>query len=276
SVCLAANALRAATGGRDAHDALDRIESGSAVGTLVVGDAIRARRDGMERVLDGEAPRVVDGHSADFLVVAASVGDEGLYVVDAAAAGVARRKLPTLDETRSLATVNLRGVRVPVPNRVGEGSAVQHALHRAAVALAAESLGGAERCLEAATDYAKTRVQFGRPIGSFQAIKHRLADMLVAVETARSAVLWAAHVADSDDLDELAVAAPLAKSYATEAFFRCAADSLQVHGGIGFTWEHEVHLFLKRARASLSLLGTPSADRESIARLVVDTEAAWT
>jgi alkylation response protein AidB-like acyl-CoA dehydrogenase len=119
-----------------------------------------------------------------------------------------------------------------------------------------------------ATDYAKTRVQFDRPIGSFQAIKHRLADMLVSVETARSAVTWAACVAASDDVDELPTAAAVAKSYATEAFFRCAAECVQIHGGIGFTWEHDAHLYLKRARASLSLLGSPARDRERIAHMV--------
>jgi alkylation response protein AidB-like acyl-CoA dehydrogenase len=127
-----------------------------------------------------------------------------------------------------------------------------------------------------ATDYAKARVQFDRPIGSFQAIKHKLADMLMAVETARSAVYWAAHVASGpsgpsgpasrgDDDAELRIAAPLARSYAGEAFFRCAAESVQIHGGIGFTWEHDAHLLLKRARSSLSLLGSPARDRERIA-----------
>jgi alkylation response protein AidB-like acyl-CoA dehydrogenase len=133
------------------------------------------------------------------------------------------------------------------------------------VALAAESLGGAERCLEMATEYAKARVQFGRPIGSFQAIKHKLADMLVAVETARSAAYYAACAADSGADAELATAAPIAKSYCTEAFFACAAESVQIHGGIGFTWEHDAHLFLKRARGSLALLGSPAGDRERVA-----------
>ena len=123
-----------------------------------------------------------------------------------------------------------------------------------------------------ATDYAKTRVQFDRPIGSFQAIKHRLADMFVAVETARSAVYWAASVAASGDAAQLPVAAALAKSYCTETFFRCAAECLQVHGGIGFTWEHDVHLFLRRARSSLTLLGSPSRDREAV---MVEVDA-WT
>ena len=116
-----------------------------------------------------------------------------------------------------------------------------------------------------ATDYAKTRVQFGRPIGSFQAIKHKLADMLVAVETARSAAYYAATVAASGDDAELETAAPLAKSYCTDAFFRCAGESVQIHGGVGFTWEHDAHLFLKRARGSLALLGSVANDRMRIA-----------
>jgi alkylation response protein AidB-like acyl-CoA dehydrogenase len=154
---------------------------------------------------------------------------------------------------------------------MGDARVLRRILDRAAVALAAEALGGAERCLEMATDYAKTRIQFDRPIGSFQAIKHRLADMLVSVETARSAAYWAACVVASDDLrneTELATAAALAKSYCTEAFFRCAAECVQIHGGIGFTWEHDAHLYLKRARASLSLLGSPARDRERIAHMV--------
>jgi len=187
-----------------------------------------------------------------------------LFVVDARAPGVAREPVETLDPTRRLATVHLRDVRVARAARMGSAVVLRRTIDRAAVALAAEALGGAERCLEMATDYAKTRVQFDRPIGSFQAIKHRLADMLVAVETARSAAYWAACVAASDD-DELPTAAALAKSYCTEAFFECAAECVQIHGGIGFTWEHDAHLLLKRARGSLALLGSPARDRARIA-----------
>jgi alkylation response protein AidB-like acyl-CoA dehydrogenase len=170
-----------------------------------------------------------------------------------------------MDATRSLAEVTLQDVRVPRHARMGDGASLTRILDRASIVLAAESLGGAERCLEMATDYAKTRVQFDRPIGSFQAIKHKLADLFTLVETTRSAVQYAAGVADGGDPGELAVAGSLAKSYATDAFFRCAAENVQIHGGMGFTWEHDAHLFLKRARGSLVLLGAPSRDRERLA-----------
>ncbi len=278
TVCLGANALLAA--GDSAH--LPRIASGEATATLAFAEdaaadariiSSTAREDAQGYALSGTKRFVVDGATADLLVVTTRApgpaGDDpvALFVVDAHAPGVVREPVPALDPTRRLATVQLHDVRVERAARIGSADVLARTLDRASVALAAEALGGAERCLEMATDYAKTRVQFDRPIGSFQAIKHRLADMLVAVETARSAVYWAACVAASDDDDdaELPTAAALAKSYATEAFFRCAAECLQIHGGIGFTWEHEAHLFLKRARGSLSLLGSPASDRERIA-----------
>jgi alkylation response protein AidB-like acyl-CoA dehydrogenase len=283
TVLLGANALHAVGQGTEL---LRRIEEGEATAALAPGPGITARcqTDG-SFILSGDAAHVIDGHTADHLLIVASDADaavdagatqrdagRSLFVVEGTAAGVARRKTPTLDTTRAQASLTLRDVRVPAPARVGDSRAVQVTLDRARIALAAESLGGAERCLDMAVDYAKTRVQFDRPIGSFQAIKHRLADMLVAVETARSAAYWAASVAASGELDELPVAAALARSYCTEAFFRCAAECLQIHGGIGFTWEHDAHLFLRRARSSLTLLGTPERDRETI-MVQVD---AWT
>jgi alkylation response protein AidB-like acyl-CoA dehydrogenase len=268
SVCLAANALDAA--GDDVR--LRRVESGEIRAALASGDGLTARQQDDGYVLSGAIAHVVDGHTADLLVVAAGAPDPSLFVVDPVLAGVTREKKVTMDPTRAMATVTLRDVSVPASARIGGAQALQTALHRAAVALAAESLGGAERCVEMATEYAKTRIQFDRPIGSFQAIKHRLADMFVAVETARSAVTWAASVAATGDASELPVAAALAKSYCTEAFFRCAAECIQIHGGIGFTWEHDAHLFLRRARGSLALLGSPSKDRESIARATLGCE----
>ena len=268
SVCLAANALHAA--GDEGH--LRHLESGEIRAALASGDGVTARRQGDRYVLSGEIGHVVDGHTADLLVVAARAPELSLFVVELAAGDVTRRKEPTLDATRAMATLTLRDVPVPASARIGGAEALQTALHRAAIALAAESLGGAERCLEMATEYAKTRIQFDRPIGAFQAIKHRLADMFVAVETARSAATWAASVAASGDPSELPVAAALAKSYCTEAFFRCAAECIQIHGGIGFTWEHDAHLFLKRARGSLVLLGSSSRDREAIARATLGCE----
>jgi alkylation response protein AidB-like acyl-CoA dehydrogenase len=260
SVCLGANALRAA--GADEHVA--RVEAGEALAALASGGGISAKRDGAGVVLTGDAPYVVDGATADLFVVVAP-REEGFFLVDARAAGVSTTRTPTLDATRSMATLHLRDVRLAASAHIGDARSVRTALSRAAILLAAESVGAAERCLDMAIDYAKTRVQFGRPIGSFQAIKHRLADLFVAVETARSAAYWAASVAASDDDTELRAAAAVAKAYCTEAFFRCAGESIQVHGGIGFTWEHDAHLFLRRARGSLALLGSPSRDRELIA-----------
>jgi len=132
------------------------------------------------------------------------------------------------------------------------------------IALAAEQLGGAERCLDMAVAYATERVQFGRPIGSFQAIKHKCADMLVLVESARSAVYYAA-AAQAEGAAEVPTLASLAKAYCSDAYFRCAADCIQIHGGVGFTWEYDAHLYFKRAKSSETLLGDATFHRERIA-----------
>ena len=283
TVCLGANAVLAAGDEAQQREHLPRIASGEGRAALAFAEEASvdpvaittvARDDAAGYVLSGTKRYVVDGATADLLIVTArspaTSGDDGvaLFLVDARAPGVVREPVSTLDPTRRLATVELRDVHVGRGSRMGDAGVLRRILDRAAVALAAEALGGAERCLEMATDYAKTRIQFDRPIGSFQAIKHRLADMLVSVETARSAAYWAACVAASDDEHELPTAAALAKSYCTEAFFRCAAECVQIHGGIGFTWEHDAHLYLKRARASLSLLGSPARDRERIAHMI--------
>jgi alkylation response protein AidB-like acyl-CoA dehydrogenase len=176
-----------------------------------------------------------------------------------------------MDQTRKLAEVSLRDVKVAGDARLayGDWAAVSRTLHRACIALAAEQVGGAARCLEMSVEYAKVRTQFQRPIGSFQAIKHKCADMLVDVESARSASYDASRVAASDPSDEeLAVAASMTKSFCSEAFFRCAAETIQVHGGIGFTWEHDAHLFFKRARASQQMLGDPAYHRERLAQRI--------
>ena len=132
------------------------------------------------------------------------------------------------------------------------------------MALAAEQVGGAQHCLDMAVEYAKVRVQFGRPIGSFQAIKHKCADMLVQTESAKSAAYYAAWAA-SEDNEELPVTAPLAKSFCSEAYFFVAAENIQVHGGIGFTWEHDAHLYFKRAKSSELMFGDPAYHRALLA-----------
>jgi alkylation response protein AidB-like acyl-CoA dehydrogenase len=287
SVCLGANALLAA--GTDAQQQawLPGIAAGETRATLAFTEAdgrwdaasvgARARREGDEWVLDGEKRFVPDGHCADLLLVAAreedSEGEAGvaLFAVPADAAGVERRARVTVDVTRRQADVSLRGVRLPADARLGAPDAgyapIATTLQRAAVALAAEQIGGAQRCLDLSVAYAKERVQFGRPIGSFQAIKHRCADMLVAVESARSAGYYAACVA-AEDGDELPLVASLAKAWCSDAYFRCAADAIQIHGGVGFTWEYDVHLYFKRAKSSETLLGDPAHHREQVARRI--------
>ena len=236
-----------------------------------------AREDGAELVLDGTKSYVLDGHTADTLLVVArsegSAGSDGVsvVVVDGDAAGVSRTRVETMDMTRKQATVVFDGVRVPASAVLGEAGsawpAIERTLDRAAVALAFEQVGGAQRCLEMSVDYAKTRVQFGRPIGSFQAVKHTCADMLVHVEAAKTAAYYAGWAITDDDSD-VPIAVTLAKTTCSEAFFRCAADTIQVHGGIGFTWEHDAHLYLKRAKTDELLFGAPSLYRARLAQLL--------
>jgi alkylation response protein AidB-like acyl-CoA dehydrogenase len=239
------------------------------------GVAMVAKQDGSDFVLSGTKSFVLNGHTADTLLVVvrtdeSSSGADGisLLVVDATAAGVERRRLETMDMTRKQAEIVFSDVRVPEDALLGaEGAgwgALDQTLTRAIVALAFEQVGGAERCLEMSVEYAKVRVQFGRPIGSFQAIKHKCADMLVQVESAKSAAYYAGWAVAEDD-DDLMVAAPLAKSYCSEAYFECAAENIQVHGGIGFTWEHDAHLYFKRAKTDELLFGSPAHHRAILA-----------
>ena len=239
------------------------------------GISMVAKRDGDAFVLDGIKSFVLDGHTADTLLVVVrttegSSDDEGisLLVVDATAPGVSRRRLETMDMTRKQAEIVFSGVRVPESALLGaEGTgwaALQDTLTRAVVALSFEQVGGAQTCLDMSVEYAKVRVQFGRPIGSFQAIKHKCADMLVDVEAAKSAAYYAGWAVTEDD-PEVAIVAPLAKSYCSEAYFHCAAENIQIHGGIGFTWEHDAHLYFKRAKTDELLFGTPAQHRAVLA-----------
>jgi alkylation response protein AidB-like acyl-CoA dehydrogenase len=225
--------------------------------------------------LRGVSDFVIHADSADLLLVLARAphaqGAEGISVVviPAASAGVTIHPHVMLDLTRPMSRVGLNGVIVEPQQILGEagaaGTAIAEALDRARIALASEALGGAERVLEMTTAYVKERMQFGRPIGSFQAIKHRLADMMIEVEAAKSAAWYAACVADERP-EELSEAAAIAKSYCCDAFFDCAANAIQLHGGTGFTWEHDVHLYFKRARATAMLLGSPAWQRERLVR----------
>ena len=233
--------------------------------------------------LNGVSDFVIHGDTADeLLVLARSSGSSGssgisVVVVPARSAGVTVRPHVMLDVTRPMSRVEFAAVRVGAGRLLGEhgaaGAALERALNLARIALASEALGGAEQVLEMTSAYVKQRVQFGRPIGSFQAVKHRLADMMIEVEAAKSAAWYAACVAQERS-EELAEAAAIAKSYCCDTFFDCAANAIQLHGGIGFTWEHEAHLYFKRARATAMLLGSPAWQRERLVRLFAPGEAA--
>ena len=285
TVCLAAQAVLAAGDPAQREQYLAPIAEGQARATLAHAEpglahdevALEARRDGDGYRLEGAKRYVIDGHGADWLVVSArspgSRGDDGvsLFVVPGDAAGLTREPLPTMDQTRRQAQLRFAGVRVAASARLGDEGAgaapLRRALDLGAIALAAECVGGAQRCLDLSVADAKEREQFGRPIGSFQAIKHKCADMMVKVETARSAAYYAACAA-AEGAGDLSVAASLAKAYCSEAYYHCAAESIQIFGGVGFTWEYDPHLYFKRARASESLLGTPAWHRERVARAI--------
>ena len=219
-------------------------------------------RKGGRWMLSGSKSYVVDGATAELLLVTAAT-DEGisLFAVDADAAGLVRQALPTLDATRKLAVVEFADTPARLIGKPGGAAqALQQALDIALVGLSAEQLGGAQRCLEMSTDYAKMRYQFGRPIGSFQAIKHKCANMLVAVECSRSAVCYGAWAAAREPR-ELALAASLSKAIVSDAYFMCAAENIQVHGGIGFTWDFDAQLYFKRAKSSQLMLGDAAYHR---------------
>jgi alkylation response protein AidB-like acyl-CoA dehydrogenase len=234
---------------------------------VAAGDRIAAlavsvvERDGS---LHGEARFVAGGDVAETVVVVAqpSDGEAALFVAEPDA----RERASTMDATRSVAHLRFDGARA---ERLEHGGAevVQRVLDRASVLLAAEMLGAAERVLELSVEYAKARVQFGRPIGSFQAVKHRLADMLTDVESIRNAVYYAAW-AQERETDDASLAASMAKAFASDAAARVAKGGIQVHGGIGFTWEHDMHLFFKRVKFDEQAFGDAAAHRERIAHLV--------
>ncbi|MGW0948650.1 acyl-CoA dehydrogenase family protein [Streptomyces sp. NPDC002623] len=229
-------------------------------------ESVRGRADGGWQ-LTGVKTYVLDGHLADLLLVAARTPRGiSLFAVDADAPGLVRTPLPTLDQTRGQA--RLEFTDTPARLLGAEGTAwpaLERTLATASVLLAAEQVGGASAALDAAVAYARIREQYGRPIGSFQGVKHKCADMLMEIESARSAAYGGLWALDADDETETAIAAAIAQAFCSEAFTKVAGDNIQVHGGIGFTWEHPAHLYLKRAKSSEALLGTPSYHRELLA-----------
>ena len=279
TVVLAANTL--IHSGDDAAKAahLPGIASGDTTATLAFteengrwdesGITMTASASGDGYTLDGTKMYVLDGHTADLILVAART-DKGvtLFAVDAGASGLTRIPLATMDQTRKQAKLEFADTPATLIGTDGEGWAVlEQVLDLAAVGLAAEQVGGAQMCLDMAVEYAKVRVQFGRPIGSFQAIKHKCADMLLEVESAKSAAYYAGWCA-SELNDELPSVASLAKAYCSEAYFHASAENIQIHGGIGFTWEHPAHLYFKRAKSSELLFGDPTYHRELLAQRI--------
>ena len=277
SAVLAAETLLA-TGD---EDVLAGVLPGLAAGTTLAavayqetpggdGRPVRAVRDGTSWRLTGSCSFVLDGGEADLILVPAGTESGiALFAVDAAAArGLSRRPMRTLDPSRPQARLDFTATPGRLAGAVGAGAhAVRQGLAHATIALAAEQVGGAERCLEAAVEYAGMRRQFGRPIGSFQAIKHKCADLLILLESARSAARYAASVSSSPESDEdLYAAAALAGAYCSTAYFTVAAENIQIHGGIGFTWEHHAHLYFRRAKASEVMFGTPVEHRAVLAR----------
>lgn len=295
SICLAANALMVAGTEEQKAHYLPQIAAGEITATLAYTGVNRrwdasaveavAQTRGDDYLLSGTLRYVPNGHTADLLVVAArqpgSSGEDGisLFLVDANSAGLERQYLPTMDQTRKQAQIVLSDVAVPASACMTGVGCAWPALHQViqlgAIAVAAEQMGGAQRVLDMTVDYTKERYQFNRPVASFQAVKHKAADMMLKAEVARSAVYYAACIAQealeqgplAGELDE---AASVAKAWCSDAYFHNAGGAMQLFGGVGFTWEYDVHLHFKRAKSTEHFLGNASWHREQVAALLLD------
>lgn len=266
SAVLATAALLAA-GDEVAEELLPRLAGGELRATLAP-RTDHSHVEATDGALHGTARFVLDGHTADVLLVAARDGDDAtLFAVESDADGLEATAMDVMDQTRKQAELTLDGVE----GRVVGGRGGAHALaDRArlvgAAVLANEQVGGARKVLDDSVEYGRTRMQFGRAIGSYQALKHRMADTLKEIEAARSAAYHAVRAIDAGDDDEIEVAVPLAASWVGEIYERAAAANIQNHGGIAFTWEHDAHLWLKRAKSSTLLLGTATSWRDRLGR----------
>ncbi|KAA9164432.1 acyl-CoA dehydrogenase [Amycolatopsis acidicola] len=276
SAVLAANLLLE-TGGDQARELLPGLCAGEVVATAGLVESARdwdpgavettaEQRDGGWR-LSGEKLYVLDGGAAGILLVTATTSaGVSLFLVRAGAAGLAVSPMETMDRTRRLSRIALADTPAELLGEEGAAlPAVERALDLVSLALAAEDVGGALRLVEMSAEYARTREQFGKPIGGFQAIKQKLADMLMAVELAKAAVYRVADCAVHDPA-ALPAEASMAKALCSDTFVRIAYDTIQVHGGIGFTWEHPAHLYFRRAKSNAALFGTPDQHRELVAR----------
>jgi alkylation response protein AidB-like acyl-CoA dehydrogenase len=276
---LAANTLLQSGDDAAKSKYLPGIASGETIATLAYvepsgkwdesGITMEATKSGDGYTLSGTKSFVLDGNSAGLILVAAkTAAGTSLFAVQGDASGLTKTNLSTMDQTRKQAKLDFDNTPAELIGEEGAGwTTLETVLDLAAVALAAEQVGGAQKVLEMAVDYAKVRVQFGRPIGSFQAIKHKCADMLLEVESAKSAAYYGMWCA-SEMNDELPSTASLAKAYCSEAYFHAAAENIQIHGGIGFTWEHPAHLYFKRAKSSELLFGDPTYHREQLAQRI--------
>jgi alkylation response protein AidB-like acyl-CoA dehydrogenase len=277
SIALAATAIMNAGTEAQKRALLPDIAAGDTVATLAFtepngrwdaeGIEMAATRAGEKYRLNGVKSFVLDGHTADLIVVVAQ-GEKGLsfFTVSGDAPGLTRRALKVMDPTRKLARLEFNGVEAALLGEEGGGSApFARTMTQAAVCLANEMVGGAERLRLSALDYANLRVQFGRTIASFQTMKHKQADMLCDVELAKSAAYTAAQAAAEDDAELPAIAA-LAKACAADAYMQTAIHTIQIHGGIGFTWDNDTHLWFKRAKSSEVFLGDPTYHRELMMR----------
>jgi alkylation response protein AidB-like acyl-CoA dehydrogenase len=260
---------------------LPAMAEGKAFGTIAIAEEddgiepvsirVRANRSDTETILNGRKLFVPYANIADFIIVAARTGDAlddvRFFVVDAKTAGVEIKMLKGLDLTRRVCTLELKDVRV---NADAELQRAKECFRRiidvAAVAVAADSLGGAERALEMAVEYSKVREQFGKPIGSFQALKHAAAEIVSELEPARSLLWYAAYALDADP-KAAPRAAAMAKARLSEVYSRTTDKAVLMHGGIGFTWEHDIHLWFKRSRFNESYFGSPPYHRERVAQL---------
>jgi alkylation response protein AidB-like acyl-CoA dehydrogenase len=282
STVLAATAIMNAGTQAQQRALLPSIAAGDTIATLAItepngrwdlaGVEMTAKAAGGGFELDGVKSFVLDGHTADLIVVVArlpgSTGDAGLslFTVAGDAPRLARRPLKVLDPTRKLAQLEFRSVEAELLGAEGSGaSPLAKTLVQAAACLANEMVGGAEKLRQSALEYCNLRVQFGRPIASFQVMKHKQADILVDVELARSAAYRATAAAAEDDVDLPAIAS-LAKACASDAYMQTAIQAIQIHGGIGFTWDNDTQLWFKRAKSSEVFLGDPAYHRELMLR----------
>jgi alkylation response protein AidB-like acyl-CoA dehydrogenase len=270
TVYLAAEALMIAGSDAQKQKWLPKIAQGEAIGTLALFEGSgnpshkAIKLTAANNTLNGIKKPVADGAIADFAIVAARTGssgresDIGLYLVDLKAGGVESKVLTGIDPTRQQAELTFKSCKAEPLGAAGEGwSILTRVLDRAAVLIAFEQVGGADRALEMGRDYALDRIAFGRPIGSFQAVKHILADMYVSATLARSNCYYGAW-ALSTDAGELGEAAAAARVSATQAFQHCAKNNIQVHGGMGFTWEFDCHMYYRRANALALGIGSLS------------------